>query len=216
MIKSLDVYEGDQVTTLLPRVQIPAQYWRVSHDKLPLWRVMLPEVFRLSPGHHVVLSEAAQWLWRKLNPQLTDEQWTLCLGNTLAFTNGTGFPGHRNYITGEEPNARDPRFDQARVCGGAILKERYVADGRLYFEAIDTRKPLPTVDYVMEHPYLWFEAVNIAESGGKPVIRPLKGGWGLPVYVPLLVAVDEPYYPVELCTKLPEGAAVLPSPYSYP
>ena len=178
MISSLDVYQGEQVTTLLPRVGAPAQYYRVNHDPTPLWRVSLPEVFRIQPFHHVVLNEAAQWLWRKLNSQLTNEQWTLCLGNTLAFTNNTGFPGHRNYVTGAEPNSKDPRLDQARFCGGAILKERYVKEGKLYFEAIDVRKPLPTVDYVQEHPHLYFEAVNISETGGKPVIRPLKGNWG--------------------------------------
>lgn len=189
-------------------------YWRVSHDTR-IWRPNLPEVFRIQPLHHVVLTEPIQLLWRRMNPQLTDEQWTLCLGNTLAFTNGTGFPGHRNYVTGAEPNAKDPRFDQARFCGGAILKERYVQDGRLYFEAIDTRQPLPYAWEVMNKPWLYFEAVNIAESQGKPVIRPLKGGWGKPVYVPLLVSQDA-YYPVELCTKLETGIAVLPSPYSYP
>jgi hypothetical protein len=189
-------------------------FWRVNHDRT-MWRPNLPEVFRISPMHHVLLTASVQWLWRKINPQLTDEQWTLCLGNTLAFTNGTGFPGHRNWITGAEPTSRDPRMDQARFCGGTILKERFVRDGNLYFEAIDVRKPLPTPDYVMEHPHLYFEAVNIAESLGKPVIRPLKGGWGVPVYVPLFVAQDA-YYPVELMTKLEPGATVLPSVFAYP
>lgn len=190
-------------------------YWRVNHDKTPLWRVSLPEVNRLLPFHHVVLTEPIQWLWRKMNAPLTIEQMTALMGNFLAFTNGTGVPGRANYLTGTELDQPDPRFDQARVCGGAILKERYVTDGKLYFEAIDTREPLPTWDYVMNHPHLYFEAVNIAESAGKPVIRPLKGGWGKPVYVPLLVSQDA-YYPVELMTKLPEGLAVLPSPYTWP
>jgi hypothetical protein len=200
--------------TYLPKVNVPPIFWRVNHDT-SVWRPNLPEVFRLFPHHNVVLTEPLQKLWRNLNPQLTDEQWTLCLGNTLAFTNNTGFPGHRNYVTGAEPNAKDPKMDFARVCGGTILKEKYVRDGMLYFEFIDTRQPIPPVDYVINHPYLWFEAVNIAESAGKPVIRMFKGRWGVPVYMPLLASQDV-YYPVELLTKLPAGIAVLPSVYEYP
>lgn len=204
-------------------------YHRVNHDPY-VWRID-PEVFRLNPFHHVVLTEPIQWLWRNMNPHLTIAQMTALMGNTLAFTNGTGVPGRNNYLTGDvSPTQKDPRFDQARICGGTILKEKYIKPNMpynipqvsetrrgdvIYFEAIDTREPLPTAYEVMERG-LYFEAVNVAKGpDGKPVIHKMKSNWGVPVYVPLLVSQDS-YYPVELCTKLPAGVAVLPSPYTYP
>ncbi len=177
-----------------------------------LWRPNLPEVFRLDPDAHVVLTEPMQRLWRAMNPQLTNDQWRRCLGNDLAFTNnGTGFPGHADYINGVELDKSDPRFDQMRVCGGAFLAGSPFGRA-LLIDAIDVRKPLPTAHYVMARPWLYFEAVNADWSVEKQgiVIRRFKGEWNQPVYVPVLISVDATF-PLELLTEV-----LLPSPYTYP
>jgi len=188
--------------------------WRVNHDKTS-WRANLPEVFRLDPDLHVILTEPLQRLWRGMNPQLTDDQWRRCLGNTLAFTNGTGFPGRHDYINNMDVNEKDPAFDQMRVCGGAFLTGT-PSGSRLLIDAIDTRKPIPSVEYVMARRFLWFEAVNVDWSVElrSIVIRPFKGGWGKPVYVPVLTSTDASY-PLELLTEM-DTSQPLPSVYQYP
>jgi len=209
--------------TYIPKVV--SVHWRVRHDDPPLWRKNLPEVNRILPFHAVPLNEGAQWLWRNLNPQLTNEQWRRCLGNTLALTNGTGFPGHADYVNWLDLDMPDPRFDLARVFGGYVLREKWVAGNNMYFEAIDVRKPLPSVQDVLDN-HLYGEAVNIDDhvtpTGTVPIVRPFKSNWELPVYVPLLVAVDEPYYHIVPerneehagLEKLPAGE--FPSPFRYP
>lgn len=161
-----------------------------------------------------------------MNPKLSITQMTALYSNNLAFTNGTGFPGNANYMTGEELESTDPRFDQARVMGGAFLKARFIYNGRVYPEFVDTRKPLKSVAEIMSKLWLHFEAVNIDwiqddESGTvfydskkwRPIIRPLKGGWRLPVYVPVIASRDVSFSLSKL-TKIPAGTP-LPSPYKY-
>lgn len=197
----------------LPEVSVQKQYYRVNHDN-PLWRYNVPEVFRLFPFHHVVLTENLQWLWRRMNIELTDDQWTQLSGNTLGFTNSTGFPGHHNYIKNQEVNKDNPRFDQARVCGGAILTG-YERDGNLFIDTIDTRYTLPSVEYVLSQPHLYYEAINIAlSSTGVPVIRKLKSAWGKKVLMPL-VSNTTVWLPLSTLEKLPLGSP-LPGPYQYP
>ena len=195
-------------------------FYRVNHDAIPLWRVNLPEVNRTYPILHVVLGEAVQWLWRFLNPQLTDDQWGSCLGPTLALTNNAqGFPGHANYIQKKDLDKSDPRFDQARLFGGYILKMKSISGGRFYFESIDVRKPIPSIEYVLEHPYLYGEAVNIdwqvfPDKPKYPIVRPFKNNWGKKVFVPLLTMVDNPYLPLSMMTRLNNNE--WPSSLSYP
>ncbi len=196
---------------------VARQFYRVNHDTT-MWRAGLPEVFRLEPDIHVILTEPVQRLWRALNPHLTDEQWTLCLGNTLEFTNGTGFPGRHNYITGADADKEDPKFDQTRICGGATICGA-VSEGNLIIQAIDVRFPLPPVEYVRKRRWLWYEAVNIDVQKGtdgvfRPVIRPLKGAWGKKVYVPLLSS-RLMTYPLQYLTKIPLYS-IPPSNYQYP
>src|SRR5574338_1110775 len=51
----------------------------------------LPEVYRLLPFHSVPLTEELQWLWKNINPELSNEKWATLLGSSLAWCNGTGF-----------------------------------------------------------------------------------------------------------------------------
>lgn len=192
----------------------PREYWRVNHDS-PLWRFNLPEVDRIQPDNpKVPLGREMQYLWRNMNPQLSDDQYRALYDNTLAFTNGTGFPGHHDYINDLDADKEDPSFDAPRLCGGAIVSG-IVFGENLYIASIDVRQPLPSAEMVMAHPHLYFEAVNIAEQAdGTPVVRRFKGGWDLPVYVPIATVVDGPYLPLSMLTKIPTGSP-LPSPFQY-
>jgi hypothetical protein len=182
--------------------------WRVLHDVETAagnWRPGKPEVHRLMPDHHVVLTEEIQWLWRSMNPHMTDVKFCKMFGNKLAFTNGSGFPGHANYILGEELEKPDPRFDQARTCGGALKIGQMVGD-YLYLETIDTRRPIPSAEYVLARRWLFFDAVLSGD-----VIRMFPQGDGLPVFVPLLTATDGVKLPMWKLQKWTGPG--LPSPY---
>jgi hypothetical protein len=190
------------------------QWWRVLHDVelAGLWRPVsnAPEVFRLEPIHHVLLTEPIQWLWRRMNPLLTDKQWTALLGNGLAFTNGTGFPGHANYILREELNEKDPRFDQARICGGALVRGRVEGLWLWIENVIDVRKPLPTVQQVYDE-RRYFVATTARDDGTIGMFK----GRGLDVFVPLLVAQDVRFPLMEQFRGLVacDMSKPLPSPY---
>lgn len=206
----------DEFFTLADREFRLRQFYRVKHDPI-IWRAGLPEVFRLDPDIHVPLTRERQWLWRNMNPHITDLQWTALLGNTLAFTNGTGFPGKRNWILGQDLDKQDPAFDQTRVCGGAVLCGREYGS-KLFIESIDVNKPLPTAEYVLRRRWLYYEAINIdgynRDEVAYGIIRPFKGNWGKRVYIPLLT-VQEMSYPLNLLEKLPLGS-IIPSTYQYP
>lgn len=200
-------------------IQEPSrQFWRVNHDN-PLWRYNVPEVFRIFPFHHVVLDKDVQMLWWGLNPTLSPNKMSALFSNDLAFCNWTGFPGHANYILEEDLEKKPPKFDQARLCGGAILSGR--EDGnKLWIDAINVNQPLPSVDYVLAHPWLYFDAVTIRKTAGVgPTIGRFMDG-SVTIKVPILV--EQPAY-VYLnkfdewngLTRLPPGSA-WPSPYQYP
>ena len=130
--------EGLSVQYVVKPPAVP-QLWVVKHDvTLPdgNWRSGLPEVHRLLPFHHVVLTEKLQWLWRDINPDMTTEKVCKLFGNGLAFCNGSGFPGHANHLLGEELDKDNPRFDQARICGGGGGAEKKDDDQELWIEKI--------------------------------------------------------------------------------
>lgn len=189
--------------------QVKHTLWRVRHDVETVagnWRAGLPEIFRLYPLHDVPLSESAQRLWRNMNPLMTDKKWSAVLGNGIAFTNRSGFPGHHNYILNEDITKPDPYFDQARICGGATVIEKYRDGDRIYIESIDVRKPLPTVEQVFEK-HLFFDATLAGSWIGR-----FPQGDGERVYVPLLTAMDGVYL-LEESLQLWTGADY-PNPYT--
>jgi hypothetical protein len=161
------------------------QYWRVLHDvELEgLWRPIrnAPEVFRLEPFHHVVLTRDIQQLWKDLNPHLNGKQWRRLLGNTLAFTNGTGLPGHADHVNGMELDQPDPRFDQARVCGGALLRGEVQGNFLLIENYVDVKKPIPSAEQVLAE-RRYFIATTARNNGTIGQF----GGKGFDVFVPLL------------------------------
>lgn len=204
-----------EVCQALPgSVGLPDVLYRVKHD-VEMWRPNSPEVYRVDPDQHVVLTKEIQFLIRDMNPTWTGDQFRLVLDNKTAFTNFTGFPGRHDYINNIDADKHDPAFDHVRVCGGALLKG--VKQGEeLLIEAIDAFKPLPTAQYIMERPWLYFEAVTVdySVSLGSPIIRPLKVRWNKPVYIPILYSYPLTF-PLDLLTEI-QTASGIPSPYRYP
>lgn len=187
--------------------------WRVKHDiERPkgVWRPRLPEVFRLEPNLHVVLGREEQWLWKNINPLLAPLDWRKLLGNKLAFTNRTGFPGHADYVNNMETGKGEPRFDQARVCGGAVVSG--LVDGnKLWLTTVDTRKTLPSAEYVMARPWLYFYNVN-AQSDG--TIGRFPQGNGLDTFTPLFAMTDV-YLFLDDVVPVPDNEPI-PSPFWTP
>ena len=146
----------------------------------------MPEVYRLLPDHQVPLE--CRWikLWRNLNPMLSDERFGTLLGNGLAWTNRTGWPGRYNCLTGADAGAQDPAFDAARICGGAIFKGKE-QDGYLYIESLLTSQATPTAADILEKPWLWYWGTTVLPTGQVNYITRLgTDGKHHPVRVPLL------------------------------
>src|SRR3990167_7691535 len=98
------VYLPELEMRYVPRMEVlpTRKFWRVKHDperpgcvrQIVLDKGTRPEVYRFSPDHATVLNCTWQKLWKDLNPALSGEKWSSLLGNALAWTNNTGFPGH--------------------------------------------------------------------------------------------------------------------------
>lgn len=126
----------------------------------------LPEVYRFSPAHSVLLTKPLQLLWKAINPELSNEKWRSLLGSALAFTNnGTGFATpHADYVNNRDLNYKPPSFDQSRFCGGAEFRATR-RDGLAIIESIRTDRPLPTAQQLLDSPWLWFWGTSIAPNG---------------------------------------------------
>lgn len=123
-----------------------------------------PEVYRIYPLHHVVLNCSFQRLWRDLNPMLSDHRWSSLLGNALAWTNNTGFPGHWNCITGEDADKQFPRFDIPRLCSNAIVAG-FEKDGYLWLDTMLTTNPAMRAVDVLDIPYYWYYGTSVNPKG---------------------------------------------------
>lgn len=208
----VDIPEIPPKPTPLPVPEtLGEQLWQAKHDyqRGDLWRTNLPEVYRVYPYQEILLIPERIMLWRHLNPKMSDDKFCALLGNHVAFTNRTGFPGRRNVIKGEDMDQKDPALNPALFCGGACFYGDSDNINLILRNVIDVRKPLPTVQEVLEK-HLYFVALNVV---GEYTSRFPQGG-GEDVLVPLFVEVDYPYVPISDLIKLPNGASV-PSPYRF-
>jgi len=195
----------------------PKQYWRVNHDTT-LWRPNLPEVFPFEPNSFAFLTRGYQFLSKEINPTMTNQKWRSLYANDTAFTNGQGFnkfgDPRADFVNGLNLTSPLPK-QEALVCGGAILLEKKVENGYLYPYYIDATKPVPSKEYVLANPHLYFDAVTVdGGAGGSIIIRRFPQGDGERVKV-LFLAKEEIRIPLNKLTKLPLNS-VFPSPYQYP
>lgn len=123
-----------------------------------------PEVYRLKPDHHTILDCYWQRVWRELNPMLSDSKWSSLLGDALAWTNNTGFPGHYNCITGEEKGTQFPRFDAPRLCSNAIVTG-VEKDNRLYLDTMLVSNQTMNAHKVINIKHYWYYGTSVNVKG---------------------------------------------------
>lgn len=99
-------------------------------------------------------------LMKRMNPNITPQQWTRVFDDNTAMTNTQGFGNstpRRNYITGEDvnnPNAELPKLMKAIIFSGTFLRAEKIGDVLRFtpgIHAIDVSKPLPSVDTVLSN-----------------------------------------------------------------
>lgn len=175
----------------------------------------MPEVYRLDPDHHTILDCYWQWIWRDMNVNISDKKWSTLLGNGLALTNNTGFPGHYNCVTGEEkPDVIKPsvfpRFDTPRVMGGAILTGIEMG-GLLYITSLLVNDHSTTLDQIVAVPWLWYWWTSVNPEGEVNYItREGADGEMYSVRVPL-VTTQQVTLPLSHLHKLPIGSVLPPA-----
>jgi hypothetical protein len=159
-----------------------------------------PEVYRLKIDHQTIINCAWQHLWRALNPNLDNGKWSTLLGNKLAWTNGTGFPGHWNCITGEDAGLPLPRFDAPRICGGAIVTG-HVEGSRLWIDTMLVNNPVPPAGDALS-----YFGTSVNPQGEINLIQRLGlDGRYYPVRVPLVTTIAV-YLPVAELHALADNA----------
>lgn len=175
--------------------------------------VPLPEVYRISPFHSVLLTEKLQLLWKGINPEISGEKWATLLGYWLAWCNGSGF-GDANdpradYVNRKNLSYKLPAFDQVRCCGGTVFKGTE-NNGIVSLEYIQASSP-PSIETVMNSPWLWYWGASVAPKGTINLItRKGLDGTMKPVRIPI-IASQQIYLPSSELHKLPSGSAI-PSP----
>jgi hypothetical protein len=149
----------------------------------------IPAVFRVLPSQQTKLEPEHLQLWRRLNWEFADNILETLIDDHFAWTNGT---------------ADIPAFDQARVCGGALLRGA-VADGYLMIDSILTSQPVPPASEVLGKSWLWYYATEVNPRGVVTFInRTAKDGTKKPVRVPLISRLPL-YVPVAWLHRLPAG-----------
>lgn len=166
----------------------------------------MPEVYRLD-DQQTLLDCGWQRLWRAINPKLSDGTWGSLLGNSLAWTNRTGFPGRYNCITGEDFGQKNPAFNSSIVNGGAVLKCTVQGDSLLVNNLMVDSTP-PPAEEMLESPWLWFWGTTILPSGKiNYMVRKGTDGLMYPVRVPF-VTESPVLIPIEWMHKLPLNSPI--------
>lgn len=134
-------------------------------DDVFQYGLALPEVYRFRPDHVVPLYDDCMWLWRRLNPEFSDDKFCAWLGNALFMTNKTGFPGRRNIILRKDLDKKFPSFDAARMTGGATMEVTRIEGSKVFLKSMIVGRPLPTVEQVRNDQTLWFWGTSVNRRG---------------------------------------------------
>lgn len=190
--------------------------YRVNHDST-LWRPNLPEVFPFEPNHFTRFTRGYQLLEKSLNTLMTGGKWRSLHADDTAFNNGQGYDKSGDprcdWVNLRDLTRPEPR-QEALVCGGAVLKKRFIDNEYLYPEYIDGNQPPPTLSWLLKRPWLYFDAVTVDGTANGIAIRRFPQGDGRRVFV-LLLASKPIKIPLAQVTKLSRKIEI-PSPYSYP
>jgi hypothetical protein len=207
---------------------VPRQFGRVFHDRelgavreeVIMRGKTLPEVFQpisefnpFSP-----LTKSWQLLWRNINPQMTNLEWRQLLHWQRAFTNNHGFerPGdpRRDYINGKNLSDPLPKIE-CLLCGGAlvsIVRDAVVRGVEVSeLEVLNGRRSPPTVKFLLERPWLYFQAVSVSVTG---IVRSFSIS-PYPEYVPFVSLGIPVYMPKKYIRLFKDGEPIQADPY-YP
>jgi hypothetical protein len=135
-----------------------------------------------------------------------------------AFTNNHGFerPGdpRRDYINGKNLSDPLPKVE-CLLCGGAlvsIVRETIVRGIEVYeLEVLNGRRSPPTVKFLLERPWLYFQAVSVSVTG---IVRSFSIS-PYPEYVPFVSFGTPVYMPKKNIRLFKDGEPVQADPY-YP
>lgn len=219
---SLNDYFKDYFIFGNQKYVVDEDLYRVNHDDI-LWRPNLPEVNPFETNHYTIFSRELQLLERQLNHSMTNSKWkNLHLGgnhgdDATAFNNRQGFEmvgdSRADWVNRRDLTRPLPK-QEALVCGGSILKKKFISNGYLYPEYIDGNSPAPSLEWIKNRPWLYFDAVAIDGSANGIVIRRFPQGEGNRVFI-LLLASKSIRIHLSKVTKLKRNFPV-PSPYDYP
>jgi hypothetical protein len=97
-----------------PPADQPIQYYQliVGQD----YTAPCPAIVLLKTDQHAIFTEQWQYFVRAINYSMSIQHVSQLYEKGRAFFNGTGFPGKRNYLTGEGVGKDDPNADKVRSC----------------------------------------------------------------------------------------------------
>lgn len=167
----------------------------------------MPEVYRVDPDHHTIADCSVQKMWWGLNPELNAKRMSSLMGDGLAWmNNGAGMPWHYNCLTGEGEGLTFPRFDQARLCGGAFVLAKRVGDVAHVASMLIT-EPIRSAAEVLPHQEWWYWATSVDPQGVPHLITRASGpnsdGPDVPVRIPIITAlpVSLPWDELHCCRR---------------
>lgn len=173
----------------------------------------MPEVVRVLPFHHTIVDCYWQGIWRRMNFELSDKRWSTLMNSKLAWMNMTGVsdPSYKyNCITGENKpsvitQSSYPRFDQPRLCGGAVVKVDSFENGRVWLKSLKIYDRSWTAERVLAEDHLWYWGTSVNPRGLANFITRLGlDGTYKRVRIPFLTAMNV-YLPLSEVHLLPEG-----------
>jgi len=103
-------------------VSLPARppLWMIQEDPVLFGKIRdcapCPAVVILKDDPHAAFDKYWQFAQRAWNYNIPLRYISPNYGTTLAFFNRTGFPGHHNWITGDDADQPNPRADKVRSC----------------------------------------------------------------------------------------------------
>lgn len=80
-----------------------------------------PAIFVLLDDQHAIFDKQWQFYVRAINYNMSIQYVTALYEKARAFFNRTGFPGKRNWLTGEDMDQPDPNKDKVRTCSRNVL-----------------------------------------------------------------------------------------------
>lgn len=139
-----------------------------------IWRRNVPEVFHFDQLAPTVLTKEWQWFIYELNNGgkpggMTPSsfhglfRWNKAFSNRSAGFDWLGIP-RADYIKGTNLKAKPPRLDKCRACGGAIIRGKNNG-GLLTIETLNGAKKPPTVEWLLERPWLYFRCFTVLPDG---------------------------------------------------